>query len=117
MHLHMLVIMHLYILLACRELCGIKRWSSIAVTNYQAVAMLIKQPSWQQKQRLPSLCSCCFSACHKISGDNTGRMETKGAKARQPSNIPVDPLVLFCKPPGSPPPTVTVLSPSNLSTK
>lgn len=58
MHLHTVVIMLLYILLACIELCGIKRWSLIAVMNCQAVVMLIKQLGWQQKQRLPSLCSC-----------------------------------------------------------
>lgn len=101
MHLHTVVI----ILLACIELCGIKRWSSIAVMSCQAVVMLIKQRGWQQKQRLPSLCSCRFSA--KTSGDNTGRTKTKEAKARQPRNTPVVLLVLFCKAPGSPPRTGT----------
>ena len=38
---------------------------------------------------------------------NTGRMEIKEVKARQSNKIPVAPLVLFRKPPGSTPPTVT----------
>lgn len=103
MHLHALVIVLLYILVACIQLCGIKRWSSTAVMSCQAVVMLVKQLGWQQ--RLPSLCSCRFSA--KINSENTGRTKTKEAKARQPRNTAVVPLVLFRKAPGSPPPTGT----------
>ena len=106
MHLHTRVTMLLCILLARAELCGVKGRSSIAVISCQTVVMLIKKPRWQHRDHLLSAAAASQLAT-KISGDITGRMETEGAKARQPSNILVVPLVLCCKPPGSRPPTVT----------